>query len=175
VGSISLESGLVPRSKVAGSWHLGLLLVSTFWRFGMATAGDAGSLQGLGVVVGSLGTVDPDPSGGYPLGLETVNPEVLANNLTSGMEMGIHTSIALSFTSGLDFELSVATLSGFVPGLDPPPGLSEGDFSCLSSEPGALFADDCRGTQPKVLQEVVSCAQFSPSELITDIGLFRSC
>jgi hypothetical protein len=123
------------------SWHLGLLLVSTIWRFGMATAGDAGSPQGLGVVVGGLRTVDPDPLGEYPLGLETVNPEGLANNLTSSMEMGIHTLIALSFTSGLDFELSVATLSRFVPGLEPPPGLSKGDFSCLSSEPGAIFSD----------------------------------
>jgi hypothetical protein len=66
----------------------------------------------------------------------------------------------------------VAALSGFDPGLDPLPGLSEGDFVCIGSEPGALFVGDCWGTQQKDLPVADSCAQFSLSEIINDSGAF---
>jgi hypothetical protein len=116
----------------------------------MASTGDVGHVSDLVDVESGPVEGDPEPPVGIPLGLEVVNPEDLVNNLTFGIELGTRTSISLLFTSGLDFESSVASLSGFVPGLDPLLGLSEGEFSCLGSEPRALFADDCWGTQQNI-------------------------
>jgi hypothetical protein len=145
---------------------------STFRQSVMVTVRDVGPVSILGVVVGSPGGVEIEYPGGNPLGLKAVNPEVLVNKLTSGIELGTHTSISLSFTSGLDYDMSMASLLGFIPGMDPLLGLPQGDFSCIGSKPGDIFADDCWGTQQKSFPETISCARFSPLEIITDIGAF---
>jgi hypothetical protein len=126
-GSSLAGVGAVFLVRTGFSWLSGVLRVHLpfylRW-FSMATDGDVGSTSGSRVVVSSTRVRDPEPP--TPLGLEAVNPEVLVNNLTSGIELGTHSSIALSFSSGLDFELSVAALSGFVPWDGPPSGAVRG-------------------------------------------------
>jgi hypothetical protein len=141
-------------------------------RLGMASFWDVGSVSYTGTVECGPVARDPEPPVDIPLGLRAVNPVDMGISLTSRIDLKTHTSIALSFSSGFAFESSVAALSGFDPGMDPLMGLTEGDFSCISSEPGALFDGDCWGTQQKCLLADDYCAQFFPSEIINDSSAF---
>jgi hypothetical protein len=145
---------------------------------GMTSIWVVDSMSDTGIVGCESMAGDPEPPVGVSLGFRVVNPTVLVTTLTFGLVSGIPSSIDLSYSGGLVFsstpvyELSVISLTGFEPGLGPFLGLTEGDYVCISFEPGALFDGDCWGTQQKDLLVADSCAQFSPSEVFNDSGAF---
>jgi hypothetical protein len=85
----------------------------------MASAWNAGFGSVTGIVECGLVAGDSEPPVGFPLGFKAVNPANMINDLTSGIDLGAHTLIYLSFMSGLAFESSTTALSGFDLELDP--------------------------------------------------------
>jgi hypothetical protein len=67
----------------------------------------------------------------------------------------------------MTFGPSATTLVGLEAGLEPIPGLLEGLFECIGSEPGAIFNAVFWASTHKDLVED-SGAHFSPSELLKD-------
>jgi hypothetical protein len=149
------------------AWRVGFL-----WNFLPYFLGwigmDLGGAVVSGDAVGGRESGAPDTHVPNSLGLEDLNLEGLNLSLTYGVFLGTHTLPTLSFSGGLTFGSSATTMSGFVSGLDPLPGLLVGVFECIGLEPGALFNAGFWDSQQKVLAVDNSGAHFSPSGFIIE-------